>query len=115
MDWQNLFLTNEGRIDRQPFWIGVIVIFVISIVAKIIIHIIFGHGSSFGHLLEAIVALALLYPSINIGIKRFHDRDKSGWWVLIVLIPVIGWIWYFIECGFLPGTDGPNRYDPNPA
>jgi uncharacterized membrane protein YhaH (DUF805 family) len=49
---------------------------------------------------------------VNIGIKRFHDRDKSGWWVLIAFVPIIGWIWYLIECGFLPGTDGPNRYDP---
>lgn len=99
MDYQALFLTNEGRLDRQPFWIGVIILFIILLVARFIIHIIFGHGSGIAHLLELIVALVLLYPSVNLGIKRFHDRDKSGWWVLIVLIPVIGWIWYFIEAG----------------
>jgi uncharacterized membrane protein YhaH (DUF805 family) len=115
MDWQNLFLTNVGRLDRQPWWIGSIVIAVISIIARLIIHIVFGHGSSIGHLLDGVIGLLLLYPAINIGIKRFHDRDKSGWWVLIAFVPIIGWIWYIVECGFLPGTDGPNKYDPNPA
>ena len=51
-----------------------------------------GSGSSFVH------------------IKRFHDRDKSGWWVLIGLIPIIGAIWLLIELGFLKGTPGPNRF-----
>lgn len=42
--------------------------------------------------------------------KRYHDRDKSAWWILIVLIPFIGTIWQFIECGFLSGTPGTNSY-----
>ena len=57
------------------------------------------------------VALALI-PSIIVYIKRFHDRDKSGWWVLIGLIPIIGGIWLLIELGFLKGTPGPNRFGP---
>jgi uncharacterized membrane protein YhaH (DUF805 family) len=113
MDYKDLFLTNDGRLDRQPFWIGVVILFVILIIVKFVTHILFGHASIIGHAIDVIVALALLYPSINLGIKRFHDRNKSGWWVLIALIPVIGWIWYFVEAGFLPGTDGPNKYDRN--
>ena len=46
--------------------------------------------------------------------KRYHDRNKSGWWILIVFVPVIGAIWYFVECGFLRGTRGPNPYGPDP-
>jgi uncharacterized membrane protein YhaH (DUF805 family) len=57
-----------------------------------------------------ILVLILLWPSLAIQIKRFHDRDKSGWWVLLNLIPIIGPIWLFIELGFLPGTPGPNRF-----
>ncbi|MGP8231321.1 MAG: DUF805 domain-containing protein [Methylovirgula sp.] len=112
MDWQNLFLTNTGRLDRQPFWIGLIVLFLVSAAARLILLVLFGHHSAIGHLLYLIVELPLLYAWVNIGIKRFHDRDKSGWWVLIVLVPVIGWIWYLIDAGILPGTDGPNQYDP---
>jgi len=47
-------------------------------------------------------------------VKRYHDRDKSGWWVLIIFLPVIGALWYLIECGFLRGTDGNNAYGPDP-
>lgn len=43
-------------------------------------------------------------------VKRYHDRDKSGWWTFIVLIPLIGQIWQFVELAFFPGTSGPNRY-----
>ena len=112
MDWQNLFLTNTGRLDRQPFWIGLIVLFLISLALRVIFVILFGHHSTLGHVLYVLFDLPLLYAWVNIGIKRFHDRNKSGWWVLIVLVPLIGGIWYLIECGFLPGTDGPNRFDP---
>jgi uncharacterized membrane protein YhaH (DUF805 family) len=113
MDFQDLFLTNTGRLNRQPFWIGVLVIWVANVVAGLIIGIIFG-AHDIGHLLAIVVSLVLIYPSVNIGIKRYHDRDKSGWWVLITLIPIIGWIWYFIEAGCLPGTPGPNQYGPDP-
>jgi uncharacterized membrane protein YhaH (DUF805 family) len=112
MDWGNLFLSSAGRLDRQPWWIGSIVLFIISLVLRLFFVIIFGHHSSVGHIFFLVVELPLIYASVNIGIKRFHDRDKSGWWVLIAFVPIIGWIWYLIECGFLPGTDGPNRYDP---
>jgi uncharacterized membrane protein YhaH (DUF805 family) len=44
----------------------------------------------------------------------WHDRNKSGWWVLIAFVPVIGGLWYLIECGFLPGTTGANNYGADP-
>src|SRR3546814_14546367 len=58
--------------------------------------------------------LAILWPGIVIAIKRWHDRDKSGWWILIVLIPIVGPIWALVENGFLAGTAGPNRFGPDP-
>jgi uncharacterized membrane protein YhaH (DUF805 family) len=57
-------------------------------------------------------------PSLWIGlvlsVKRWHDRNKSGWWVLVNLVPVVGWLWQLIECGFLRGTTGPNRFGQDP-
>lgn len=49
---------------------------------------------------------------INIAatVKRYHDRDKSGFWFLVVFIPFIGGIWQLVECGFLSGTGGGNSY-----
>lgn len=65
--------------------------------------------------IAAIVGLLIIWPSLAIQVKRWHDRDKSGWWVLIGLIAVIGGIWVLVECGFLPGTAGTNRFGPPPA
>jgi uncharacterized membrane protein YhaH (DUF805 family) len=113
MDWNYLFTSFDGRISRQPFWIGSLVLGVASFVVSFVVAAIFGQGV-FGSLLQFIVALAILYPSVAIAAKRFHDRDKSGWWILIVLIPFIGLIWYIVELGFLPGTPGPNRFGPDP-
>ncbi|MGO9134917.1 MAG: DUF805 domain-containing protein [Methylovirgula sp.] len=113
MDYQDLFLTNAGRINRQPFWIGGIILAVINVVLGFIFGLIFGHNN-LANILALIVNVVLIYPSVNLGIKRFHDRGKSGWWVLIVVVPVIGWIWYFIEAGCLRGTNGPNQFGPDP-
>jgi len=105
MDWQKLFLSLDGRISRQPFWIGSLILVGVNIVASLV----FGQG-----FLAAVAGLALLYPSVCVSVKRWHDRGKSGWWVLIGLIPVIGWIWTLVECGFLPGTSGGNEYGQDP-
>ena len=61
-----------------------------------------------------LLGLAAIWMKLAVLVKRWHDRDKSGWWVLIVLIPLIGWFWQLIECGFLDGTQGPNKYGPSP-
>jgi uncharacterized membrane protein YhaH (DUF805 family) len=57
---------------------------------------------------------AWFWASLAIGVKRWHDRDKSGFWVLLALIPLIGPIWTIIECGFIDGTQGPNKYGASP-
>jgi uncharacterized membrane protein YhaH (DUF805 family) len=105
MDWQRLFLTFDGRISRQPFWIGSLILLAVNVLVVGVL----GQG-----VLGALVSLALVYPSVALGIKRWHDRNKSGWWVLIGLIPVIGWIWTLVECGLLPGTAGSNDYGSDP-
>jgi uncharacterized membrane protein YhaH (DUF805 family) len=64
---------------------------------------------------------ALLAPMLACGwvgiastAKRFHDRDKSGWWWLVAFIPIVGPFWQLIECGFLRGVPGPNGYGDPP-
>ncbi len=111
MDWNKLFLTYEGRLNRQPFWIGNIILIAISIAGSLIGMAI---GGTLGNLISIIFSLAILYPAICIAIKRCHDRDKSGWWICINFIPLIGGIWYLIEFGCLRGTGGPNRFGPDP-
>jgi len=61
-----------------------------------------------------LLGILAIWMKLAVFVKRWHDRDKSGWFILVVFIPFIGWLWQFIECGFLEGTQGPNRFGPSP-
>jgi uncharacterized membrane protein YhaH (DUF805 family) len=106
MSLSELYLSPNGRINRRTFWLfGVLVFVAISLVASLLDGLLDTRG-----IIGGIAGLLLLWPGLMIQIKRWHDRDKSGWWVLIGLIPVIGGIWALVETGFLEGTQGPNRF-----
>ena len=66
----------------------------------------------------AIIAVGLVLPCMWIGlaaqIRRWHDRGRSGWRVLVNLIPIVGALWTLVELGFMKGTDGVNRFGANP-
>jgi uncharacterized membrane protein YhaH (DUF805 family) len=109
IDWMHLFFQFDGRINRAKFWLGVVIIWIVDLVVLAL----FGRGDS-RFTVAAIIGLLLIWPSLAVYVKRFHDRDKSGWWVLIALIPIIGFIWIIIELGILEGTDGPNQFGPDP-
>jgi uncharacterized membrane protein YhaH (DUF805 family) len=64
-------------------------------------------------LLSGIYGLAILIPSLAVSVRRLHDIDRSGWWILIALVPLIGTI-VLLVFALLEGTAGPNRYGPNP-
>lgn len=64
--------------------------------------------------LSFLVGLLLLWPWFAIAVKRFHDRDQSGWWSLIGLVPLIGQVWLLVVLGFLKGSEGDNRFGPDP-
>ena len=53
-------------------------------------------------------------PGFAGAARRWHDRGRSGWWSLLILLPVIGWIWMFISLCCRDGVRGPNRYGPDP-
>lgn len=120
MNWNYLFTSFEGRINRRPFWMGIIVLVVISVVASILDLILntprlgVSEYSGGTGLIGIIVGILEIWPSLALSVKRWHDRNKSGWWVLINIIPFIGWIWSFVETGCLAGTPGPNRFGPDP-
>ena len=64
--------------------------------------------------LYLLLLLPLFWVSLAAQVKRWHDRGKSGWMALVMMIPVIGWIWAIVELGFLRGTTGPNAYGDDP-
>ena len=59
-----------------------------------------------------IVVPAMIWCSIALNVKRLHDQDRSAAWLFLLLLPVIGWIVLVILIGFVPGTEGWNRYGP---
>lgn len=115
MDWKYLLTSYQGRINRAKFWAAIGVFLVGALVAAIIDNVL---GTTIANVpygyVYILYSIAMLYCVFSVYAKRWHDRDKSGWWSLICLVPVIGAIWFLIECGILPGTQGLNRYGPDP-
>jgi len=117
MDYKQFYLSADGRVNRKQWWLKFVLPATIIGIIMSFIDVSTGHydpETGIG-LFSSIFALLVLIPAVMVYIKRFHDRDKSGWWVLIALIPIIGAIWILIELGFLAGTPGPNRFGPPPS
>jgi uncharacterized membrane protein YhaH (DUF805 family) len=112
----------DGRLSRAPYWLALLaVLFIDSVTFGIIggFDLFDGDALAVEHKGPSWHwALLVVAPSLWIGlvvsVKRWHDRNKSGWWVLVSLVPVVGWLWHLIECGFLRGTTGPNRFGQDP-
>jgi uncharacterized membrane protein YhaH (DUF805 family) len=107
MPLQQVLFGFRGRVPRRVFWLyGVLGMLFVSLLLFLLLGIAGVHGPS----RDAVSTVLLLWPSLAISVKRWHDRGKSGWWVLINLIPVVGVLWALVENGFLRGTEGPNRF-----
>ncbi|WP_137389326.1 DUF805 domain-containing protein [Rhodoligotrophos defluvii] len=106
IDWKFLLLDYQGRIGRALWWLGMLAVLVLSFIG----YLLFGSDG----LLAYLTNLVLLFLTLCIHIKRCHDRDQSGWWVLLLFIPVVGFLWALINLGLLEGTPGPNRFGPDP-
>ncbi|MEW2050910.1 DUF805 domain-containing protein [Streptomyces sp. NPDC005476] len=96
-----------GRARRQEYWMFTLFSVIVSIVLAIIDAAI---GSS---ILGIIYAVAVLLPSLGVAVRRLHDTGRSGWWILIALVPLVGAIVLLV---FLAseGKQEPNQYGPNP-
>lgn len=121
---QRLLFSFQGRVNRAKFWLVSIAMWVVMMV---VFGVIFGGAAMssdpaaamssiglVGGIVLLIVYVLVLWIGLALGVKRWHDRNKSGWWILIIFVPFIGGLWYLIECGFLKGTTGPNQYGPDP-
>lgn len=110
-----ILFSFEGRIPRSVYWgytLGVLLLFYSILMA---LSLAFGEGSPIVLIVTLLMYVPLLWSSLAITVKRWHDRDYSGWMILIGLIPIVGSIWSFVELGFLRGTPGPNTYGADPT
>ena len=109
MEWylkvvRDNYANFSGRARRKEYWMFALFNTIFAFILIIIDN---------SMVLYYIYLLAIIIPSIAVGIRRLHDLDKSGWWFLINMIPIIGAIWFFILL-CLDGTQGPNKYGPSP-
>lgn len=98
----------DGRARRQEYWMFFLINLGIAIAIAIVEGLI---GVTMG-IIGLLYALAVLVPSIAAGVRRLHDTDRSGWWMLLGFVPLIGLA--LIVLLALEGTQGPNQYGPDP-
>jgi uncharacterized membrane protein YhaH (DUF805 family) len=111
MNWSDYLFSFKGRVSRQRYWLMMLLTLPFAIAGA------FFDARQGQEPLQGsgvLFLLPIVWPALAVTIKRWHDRDKSGWWVLINLIPIIGDIWSLVENGFLKGTSGDNRFGPDP-
>jgi len=97
----------NGRARRSEYWYFFLANFIASLVLGLV-------DSVIGiQILSGIYSLAVLIPSIAVAVRRLHDINKSGWFLLVVLIPIVGAIWLIIML-CTEGDKGQNQYGPDP-
>ncbi|WP_244135234.1 MULTISPECIES: DUF805 domain-containing protein [unclassified Burkholderia] len=111
----NQYAKFEGRARRAEYWYFALLTSVVSIVCQVITMA--GRDASALSLLlmivAAVVSLALVLPSLAVTVRRLHDTGRSGWFLLIAFIPIVGGILLLVwMCS--RGTNGPNRFGSDP-
>ena len=103
-----------GRARRKEYWYFVLCNVIVSLVLSGLDALLgtFSSSANVG-LLSGIYALAIIIPTLAVSVRRLHDIDRTGWCVLIHLVPVIGSI-VLLVFAVLDGTPGQNRFGPNP-
>ncbi|RKO70469.1 DUF805 domain-containing protein [Sphingobacterium puteale] len=98
----------EGRARRKEYWMYILTVFIITAVFGIL-----GKIASVFTYISGLVSLALFIPGLAAAVRRLHDTNKSGWFILVVFIPFIGWIYLFYLL-VIEGDKGSNQYGPDP-
>jgi uncharacterized membrane protein YhaH (DUF805 family) len=107
-------LSPYGRISRSQYWLKwALPVFVIGVVLVLLGFTTIDDPTVAATIIP-IFDLIILWPGIAILIKRSHDRDRSGWFILLFLVPLLN-IWPLIELLFVRGTIGGNRFGPDPV
>ena len=109
---KQLLFSFEGRVPRRVYWgvgFGIVLVYILIVlgVSAILPEV--------GGILALVLYIPLIWISLAVGAKRWHDRGKSGWYNLVGFIPIVGAIWTLVECGCMRGDMGDNAYGPDPT
>jgi uncharacterized membrane protein YhaH (DUF805 family) len=99
------WFSSEGRVNRRPYFFGGCAVAVFTEGFKLV--------PGIYKLLALPFVLVAIYCGVVLGIKRCHDRGKTGWFILVNLVPLL-FLWPMIELTFFKGDDGPNQYGDDP-
>lgn len=123
MDWKKFLFSFDGRIGRKAYWLFLVATLVIAFGIQLAV---------LGPMMSAamtdpeaaanmsfpfwvwIIFIPLIWMSLAVQAKRWHDIDKSAWWILIGLVPFVGGLIALVFNGFIAGTPGPNRFGEGP-
>lgn len=123
MDWKKFLFSFDGRVGRKAYWLFLVAVLVISMGIQF---------AALGPMIAAaaadpeaaanmsfpvwiwIIFIPMIWMSLAVQAKRWHDVDKSAWWILIGLVPFVGGLIALVFNGFIAGTPGPNRFGEGP-
>jgi uncharacterized membrane protein YhaH (DUF805 family) len=103
------YATFPGRAARSEFWYWQLFLTAAGIAVAIVDAVLGLHGKPLG----LIFYLVTLVPTLAVGVRRLHDTGRSAWWLLLWLVPLIGWI-VFLVWACTKGSNGYNGYGPDP-
>ena len=110
--WKN-YINFQGRARRKAYWMFVLFNIIAAVLAGALDGVLgLGGESGYGPI-SGLYSLAVFLPGLALAVRRLHDTGRTGWWMLIGLIPVIGWIVllvFFVQ----DSQPGSNQYGPNP-
>jgi uncharacterized membrane protein YhaH (DUF805 family) len=102
------YINFTGRASRSAFWYWALFGLLVGIVADIV-----DYSMDTGYLIGQLWGLAMLLPNLAVGARRLHDTNRSGFWLFIGLVPLIGWI-LLVVWWCMKGTSGSNQYGADP-
>lgn len=110
---QEKYADFSGRASRSEFWKFSIAVWLFSTFVQILLQAVAGEGSTVAETVVALLSLALFLPSLAVNARRLHDTGRTGWWLLIGLVPIIGGL-YLLYCCLQASQRGNNQYGPQP-
>ena len=117
MDWYFKVLKNylgfSGRARRKEFWMFILVNLVLTVVLSILDKMLGLRIAGDEGLLTTVYGVLIFLPYWAVQFRRLHDTDRSAWWLLLLLIPIVGWI-VILVFNCQNGTPGENRFGPDP-
>ncbi|OAN18809.1 hypothetical protein A3K86_05370 [Photobacterium jeanii] len=107
------FFSFQGRMRRRDYWLYSVPVLFVTL-PVFLYQPQPGTSNTALDILSLFVLAFAMWASMALNIKRLHDRNKSGWWVVVTFLPLIGPIFALVELGILKGTEGDNQFGPDP-